>query len=513
MKKLALLSFFLYLTLHSFSQSSHIQIIAESGITIFLDGKYQGVTKSSLSGLIISDLDPGTYTIKAVKENFQPQEGKVTLRSGEVKEYRVRPFTPNISIEESGDTGSQTLSLKTGSFKVQSLPISIKISVPSLNVEREKKQDEWLAKKVPEGSYRVTFEWDGKRLTEEIEIAENELTHVFVDMINQKVEYRKRPGKFGKLIVTSDPSSTIYIGGKRLGYTPLEAVDLKADNYKLTFNIALNNQEYLDYKFTYAKSIAISNKKTTTAHYDLFKDRKFGELEVVSSQGTVDFILLHRELDHVYSNQRTNFSKQALVGSYYLRLPGDYMKNDFTVTEGKTTHIKLTKPTPTLSYKGITAVSDYQSFNSYFSSKYRTLDEYKMVSQVYWDPDNNHWLIFEPWDLTVWGAFWNVIAKAGFVGFIWGIVDENSALAWGGVAVNLVARWGIAPLHTRSKKVKDPESIAKNKEAEAFYKQSYKIKQTKWEKELDEINSGIREKNKEIEKKNQNIEEVEISYK
>jgi uncharacterized protein (TIGR02145 family) len=192
MKHLLLLVVLLFFTIiNLYSQNSNIQIVSEPGISIFLNGEYQGKTTSEMGGLIIENMKAGDYTIKAVKDGFTPQEGKIKLKWGEVLKYYVNPsFVPSINITQSGNSESQWLSLKTGKLKIQSLPIEIRIEIKSLNINDLKRQDEWLASPIQEGKYNAVFTWNGKTINYDIEIKYNEETSLFVNMMKNEVENR-----------------------------------------------------------------------------------------------------------------------------------------------------------------------------------------------------------------------------------------------------------------------------------------------------------------------------------
>jgi len=174
----------------TFSQETHLQIVAEPGITIYLDGTYEGVTNSEFGGLIIKNVSPGRHTVRAVKEGYQPQEEAITISAGSVYEYTVRPFAPGIVISESGVRADKAIKAKTGSLLIQSLPIGIHLHIPRLGVSREKQQDKFRIDNVPIGSYTAHFSYKGRKISKEIFILSDQLSHVNIDMTSGELEYR-----------------------------------------------------------------------------------------------------------------------------------------------------------------------------------------------------------------------------------------------------------------------------------------------------------------------------------
>jgi len=189
MKKTISLSFILliFFTLRAFSQESFIQVIAEPGITVYVDGTFKGLTNQDQGGLVIGGLSRGHYNVKVVKEGFQPQEEVITLKKGEVKQYRVNPFNPEIEILQSGNEPEKSIVRKTGAIKIQSLPVIITISIPSLNIESPKTEDVWEAKNIPVGHYPATFKWNEKEMTHYIFVDEGQVTSLLVNMVKGEV--------------------------------------------------------------------------------------------------------------------------------------------------------------------------------------------------------------------------------------------------------------------------------------------------------------------------------------
>lgn len=190
--KRSLLFFILICNITSiFCQNSHIQITAEPDISIFIDGNYKGKTISEMGGLIIENVAPGNHIIKVVKEGYNPQEEQINIKKGEVYMYTVNPsFVPKIKITQQGNVGEQRIEKKLGKIKVQSLPIAITIAIPQLGIKYSKTQDEWIADDIPEGSYDASFIWNNKTLTYTIKVNNNQLTHLFVNMIKGEFEDR-----------------------------------------------------------------------------------------------------------------------------------------------------------------------------------------------------------------------------------------------------------------------------------------------------------------------------------
>ena len=73
---------------------SSIRVVAQAGLSVFLDGKPAGTTDPLRQGLLIEDLPAGTYTLRVEKEGFEPKVVRVVVAEGDTKEVRVLGLKP-----------------------------------------------------------------------------------------------------------------------------------------------------------------------------------------------------------------------------------------------------------------------------------------------------------------------------------------------------------------------------------------------------------------------------------
>jgi TonB family protein len=174
------------------AQKTYIQVVAEPGVSVFLDGTFKGKTSADFNGLILEEITPGEHLIKVVKEGFVSQEDLIRIKVGEVYTHRVKQFLPAIHIEQKGNTGEQMIGLPVGQVKIQSLPVDINISIQKLGINSAKQQDEWIATQVPVGSYDAVFTGLNNSLNYTIEVTHNQITHLFVNLLSSEIEDRSQ---------------------------------------------------------------------------------------------------------------------------------------------------------------------------------------------------------------------------------------------------------------------------------------------------------------------------------
>lgn len=189
MKKFFILFFLILVSNNIFGQTSYIQVIGEPNLSIFLNNQFKGKTTVEYKGYIIENVTPGKNVIKIVKEGYTSYEETITVKTGEVFAYEVKPFSKNsVYISEQGNTGQteKKETIETGKLIVQSLPIEIKITMPDIegvnNIQKAK--DKWMADHISTGDYEITFSFGEKVITKTIKIEHEKVTSVFINMLN-----------------------------------------------------------------------------------------------------------------------------------------------------------------------------------------------------------------------------------------------------------------------------------------------------------------------------------------
>lgn len=177
------------------AQNAYIQVNGEAGLSVFLNGQFKGKTTAELNGYIIENVTPGSNRIKIVKEGYTPFEENISVRSGEVLSYKVKPFAKHVvTISEKGnnDETDKKASIATGKLIIQSVPIEIKITIPDIEgiSDKLKTKDEWIADKIPAGQYKIIFSFNNKIIEKDVEITGDETVRVFANMLNGEIKVK-----------------------------------------------------------------------------------------------------------------------------------------------------------------------------------------------------------------------------------------------------------------------------------------------------------------------------------
>jgi hypothetical protein len=127
------------------AQSGFIQIRAEVGVRVIMDGILVGVTEASLGGLIIQNARAGERRLRFEKDGFSPQSTTVQLAAGQVLLVEVAAFQP-----------------ASATVIIQCVPIECVVNIPSLGLRDVTKTiDELVVSNAPLGVHSGTLRPDG----------------------------------------------------------------------------------------------------------------------------------------------------------------------------------------------------------------------------------------------------------------------------------------------------------------------------------------------------------------
>ena len=118
--------------------STHLQVVAEPGVTIFVDEKSQGETTAHQGGLIVPDIKPGEHTLRAEKEDCVPKTIKVNVDAGSVFKWKVGDFVPSLKVirergQEKEDAAFKQKTQVNMTFKFSCLETQKGVREPFMN--------------------------------------------------------------------------------------------------------------------------------------------------------------------------------------------------------------------------------------------------------------------------------------------------------------------------------------------------------------------------------------------
>ena len=196
MKKILTLLLAIIINIPLFAQQGncHIEINTEPNIEIYLNDILKGSTKVNEHSFFIQDIASGSHTLKFVKNKSQTQTYTINLEDEQVLIFKTKPFAPKIEIVESGNISVKEEIYEIGNIKIQSLPTSININIPKLEINRLKKQNNLTFKNVPVGVYEIIYTWRDKKLQKTLIVKKDATTHIMVNLLKGEVKdlYNKK---------------------------------------------------------------------------------------------------------------------------------------------------------------------------------------------------------------------------------------------------------------------------------------------------------------------------------
>lgn len=175
-------------------QPAYIQIKCPPGIKFYLDGTYKGISTSELGGFFITDVSPGTHSLRAEKDGYVSQTDKVFLVSGQVLVYNLKPFTQEVTVKQYGEEKSSDIQQANGIIIIQSLPIECTISIPLLSVSNTSKtRDKWQAENVKVDYYTFTATALSKTIQGSFRVERDSKTEIFVNFTTGKYDVNITP--------------------------------------------------------------------------------------------------------------------------------------------------------------------------------------------------------------------------------------------------------------------------------------------------------------------------------
>jgi len=168
------------------SSAGGVQISAEPGLRVILDGESMGVTSAKEDGLFLTGVDRGRHTIRVEKDGFQFQVFEVEVINRPI-EVEVGKFIPETAAASTSSWAAAATTQQVGSLVVTSAPQNITVEIDG---RIEKKTTPQLSiGGIPVGEHSISFKKDGyQTVTSVISIEAGSENTVHGDLKATKVE-------------------------------------------------------------------------------------------------------------------------------------------------------------------------------------------------------------------------------------------------------------------------------------------------------------------------------------
>jgi len=162
-----------------------LQINAEPGVSIWLNNELAGKTTREENGLIIADLIPGEYVLKASKPGYDATETTLTVGDNQTIEWRIKLAKPVMKVEDNVKRidGSMIRSDPTGTIILKSIPLNAEIFFDGDSIGSADKKLTY----VPAADHAVKFVFQKRELAKKFSQQPNEFIQLSADFAKGEI--------------------------------------------------------------------------------------------------------------------------------------------------------------------------------------------------------------------------------------------------------------------------------------------------------------------------------------
>ena len=164
---------------------SVLQISADAGVEIWLNSEYIGKTSKEENGLIIKDLSPGKYSLRAAKQGYNFTETQLTIENNQTAEWRINYAKPVMKIEDAVrriDT-AMIESKPVGTIILKSIPLNADVFFNGESIGSADKKITYA----PAADHSVKFIFQKRELAEKFTLQPDETILLTADFIKGEI--------------------------------------------------------------------------------------------------------------------------------------------------------------------------------------------------------------------------------------------------------------------------------------------------------------------------------------
>jgi hypothetical protein len=166
-------------------EASVIHVSAEAGVDIWLNNKLVGKTTKKENGLVIKDLAPGEYNLRAAKEGHDPAETQLTVKDDQTIEWRINFAKPVMKIEDAVERIDTDMmeSEPVGTIILKSVPLNAEVFLDGKSIGRADKKITYA----PAADHSVKFVFQKRELSEKFSLESGGTVLLTADFVNEKI--------------------------------------------------------------------------------------------------------------------------------------------------------------------------------------------------------------------------------------------------------------------------------------------------------------------------------------
>ena len=164
---------------------SVLHVSAEAGMSIWLNEEHIGKTTKEENGLVIKNLAPGEYSLKAAKQGYNPTETQLTVKDNQTIEWRIDSAKPVMKIEDAVKRIDTTMikSETVGTVILKSIPLNAEVFLNGKSIGSADKKITYA----PAADYSVKFVFQKRELTDKFSLQPDENLMLTADFIKGEI--------------------------------------------------------------------------------------------------------------------------------------------------------------------------------------------------------------------------------------------------------------------------------------------------------------------------------------
>jgi len=184
MQRAQWISMVVCLGLAASAAAGNLWITSESGLDVYLDGVFVGVSTGAENGKYLPGISSGAHTIRIEKVGFAPIEYSIDV-SPSPQQVVISELGPEIKDGHPAATDGEDSKQLTGTMEVTSNPRDCRIKIGDQRIPKNQPIMTFLG--VAAGEHKMWFERNGIVLSAIVAVQETQFTRVTVDFNNDRV--------------------------------------------------------------------------------------------------------------------------------------------------------------------------------------------------------------------------------------------------------------------------------------------------------------------------------------
>jgi len=183
-----------------------LQISTEPGVSVWLNKDFMGKTDAEQNGMVIKDLAPGEYVLKAFMPGYDPVETLVSAENGKTVEWRIQLVKPAVKVEDEVKRieSKMVRSEPMGTIFLKSIPLNAEIFLDGKSIGPADKKLTY----VPAGEHAARFVLQKHELVKKFSLEPDEEIFLQADFMQGTIAVESIPlvGNLGPAVIKMETS-------------------------------------------------------------------------------------------------------------------------------------------------------------------------------------------------------------------------------------------------------------------------------------------------------------------